>query len=226
MTPTPKILVAYADDHQLVRTTIVGFINASNNNEVIIEASNGKELIERIEDFPLKPDVCLVDINMPELNGFDTVVALKKKWPSIKVLVVSVFNNDLYIIKMIVSGADGYITKDCSPEELLNAISTLYKNGVYYSGHFSIPFINAIKQKMVRLPDFTNSELDLLKLCCTDLSYSQIAQNLQVSTRSVEGHRDSLFKKLQVQSRTGLVMYAVRSGIVPLEINATERLKR
>jgi two-component system, NarL family, invasion response regulator UvrY len=214
------ISVAYADDHKVVRKGIVSILSEFNTISIDIEADNGKELIEKIEKVEQLPDICIIDISMPVMNGFQTQMELHKRWPSIKTLVLTAYDIELYIIKMIVNGANGYLLKNCDPREIEQALISIKTTGVYHSEISTSHLFHAVKSREIILPNFTEKEMQVLKYCCSDLSYSQIADQMNTTRRSVEGYRDSLFKKLGVNSRTMLALYAVQFGIVSLEINA------
>ena len=222
MTDELVIRVAYADDHKVVRKGIISFINRLGGIQVDIEADNGRDLIKQIEAAKEIPDICMLDINMPEMNGFDTIIELKKKWPDIKVLVLTVFDVEIYIIRMIMYGANGYLLKSCDPDEIKNAIVSIYNHGMYYSDVVTRHFFNSVKNKEIKIPNLTGREIQVLNLCCGDLSYAQIAEKIGTTTRSVEGYRDSLFKKLNTNSRVSLAMFAVQFGLVPVEIYTSE----
>lgn len=214
--------IAYADDHKVVRKGLVFFLNSMWGIQVDIEADNGKDLITQLQNAGRLPDICLLDINMPEMNGFETIIKIKENWPQMKVLVLTVFDNEAYIIRMISYGANGYLLKSCDPEEIKAAILSIHNDGMYYSGNFTRQFVGDIKSKKVKPPKFTEGEALVLKYSCTDLSYSEIAGKLGTTTRSVEGYRDSLFKKLNVHNRVGLAMFAVQFGFAPIETYLTE----
>ncbi len=214
----PEIHIAYADDHTAVRKGIISFLSGLGGIVVDIEANNGKELIKQLEKVKRLPDVCLLDINMPQMDGFETLVEIKKRWQSMKVLILTVHDAELYVIRMIRNGANGYLLKSCDPEEIKKALFTIDTKGVYFSDVISSRFFHAIQNKEIKLPNFTAKEIEVLKYCCTDMSYAQIGEKMGTTSRSVEGYRDSLFKKLKVNSRVSLALYAVRFGYVPLEI--------
>ena len=222
MTDELVIRVAYADDHKVVRKGIISFINKLGGILVDIEADNGRDLIKQIEQAREIPDICMLDINMPEMNGFDTIVELKKKWPDIKVLVLTVFDVEIYIIRMIMYGANGYLLKSCDPDEIKNAIFSIHNSGMYYSDIVTRQFFNSVINKEIKIPNLTGREIQVLNNCCSDLSYAQIAEKIGTTTRSVEGYRDSLFKKLNTNSRVSLSMFAVQFGLVPVEIYTSE----
>lgn len=218
----PTIRIAYAEDHPIVRMGVVSYINSFEGMHVDIEAEDGKTLLTALENATEFPDICLLDISMPGMNGFETIVELKRRWPELKVLVFTVFEIDTYIIRMIKYGANGYLLKSCNSEEIKRAIHAIYNTGMYYSDKVTSQFIQDIRDNVIKLPHLTEKEMQVLKYTCTDLRYTEIAEALGTTTKSVEGARDYLFKKLNVNSRTGLAMYAVQFGIVPIERNASE----
>jgi two-component system invasion response regulator UvrY len=211
------VTIAYADDHNSVRKSIMSYLHDLGGIEVIIDAANGKELIEQIENSAIKPDVCLVDIRMPELNGFETISAIRHKWKGMKTLVLSTYVEEMYVLRMIRAGVNGYLSKSCDPEEIKDAILSIHHKGNYFSPLFSESMAIAIQNKESKIPNFTEKELVFLKHCCSDMTYLQIAQVMKSTPKSIEGYRDSLFKKLRVNSRVSLALFAVRSGIVPID---------
>lgn len=212
-----SVTVAYAEDHTAVRKSIISYIHGLGGVEVIIEASNGKELIEKIEKAPVKPDLCMVDIRMPLMNGFEAVAIIKERWKDMKTLVLTAFAEEMYVLRMIKAGVNGYLSKDCDPDEIKKAMISIYRTGIYYSELFAQKIAVALHNNRISMADFTAKEQDFLKHCCSDLTYIQIAQVMKSTPKSVEGYRDSLFKKLKVNSRVSLALFAVQIGIVPLE---------
>ncbi len=211
------ITVAYAEDHTAVRKSIISYMHSLGGVEVIIEASNGKELIEKIDQAPVKPDLCMTDIRMPLMNGFEAIAIIKQKWQNIKTLVLTAFAEEMYVVRMIRAGVNGYLCKDCDPEEIKQALISIYKTGIYYSELFARKIALALHNNEISMPDFTAREQDFLKHCCSDLTYIQIAHLMKGTPKSIEGYRDSLFKKLKINSRVILALFAVKTGTVPLE---------
>jgi DNA-binding NarL/FixJ family response regulator len=211
-----KILVAFADDHTTVRKTVAAFLTGLGGIEVIIQAANGKELIDAIEASERKPDVVVVDINMPVMNGFETVLRLKERWEHIRILVLTTFMDELYVCKMIRYGANGYLSKDCDPEEIKRALVAICEQGMYYSDFFVEKMAVVVKDKK-KEPRITERELQFMKHCISDLTYFQIASLMKTTQKSVEGYRDSLFRKLGINSRVGLAIFAIKSGLVTME---------
>ena len=219
------IRIAYADDHVLVRKGIISFLNGLGGMSVDIEADNGKELLDKIEKANDLPDVCLLDINMPDMNGFETIVKLKERWPQMKVLVFTVFELDVYIIRMVAYGANGYLLKSSGPDEIKKAISVVYRDGMYFSDAISRQNYHEM-QTTQKFPVLTVKEEQLLKYSCTDLSYAQIAEQVGVSFKSIEGVKERLFQKLNITNRVSLAMYAVQTGAVTIEMNTSDQQKK
>lgn len=207
------IHVAYADDHTVVRKSLITELKMQRGVSIDIEASDGKELLEKLSTAQNLPSVCLVDISMPPgMNGFDTTVEIKKRWPQVGVLILSQHDYEHYIIRMIQHGASGYLLKTTEPRELKDAITTIHNGGFYYSELVPKKWSEAVKQNLIKAVELTEMEKLVLKYSCSDLSYAEIALQLKTTKRGVEGHRDNLFRKLDVHSRVGLALYAVQFG--------------
>ncbi len=213
------VLVAYADDHTAVRKGIISYLKELGGIEVIIEAANGKELIDKIAASKKMPEICIVDINMPVMNGFEAVAYIAEKWPGIRMLALSVYMDELYVIKMIRAGVSGYLPKSCDPEEIKAALISIQQTGRYDSPLYLENVHAALHASRIKQPNFTEREILFLKHCCTDMTYIQIAQQMKCTAKSVEGYRDSLFRKLSVNSRVSLALFAVRSGFVTIDKN-------
>lgn len=216
------ITIAMADDHAMLRQGLASMIEAFGDYKVVLQAGNGKELIAMIDKKAL-PDIALLDISMPEMNGYDTAVYLQQHFPSIKMLAVSMMDNENAIIRMIKNGARGYVLKDAEPAELRQALYNVHTKGYHYSELVTSKLIfNMNRQGLDGGPlsasnsTFSARELDLLKYVCTELTYKEIADKMHVSPRTIDGYRDGLFEKLGVKTRIGLAMYAVKKGIVEL----------
>ena len=214
-----SVNVAIADDHKLLRLGLVQLVESLGFN-VIGEADNGLQMTEMLKK-NLKPDVILMDINMPVMDGLAATKWIKKNYPEIKVLGLSMLNDDPTIIKMIRSGAKGYLLKDTEPNELKRAISEVVTKGFYFSPLVNGRLINSITEEdQGKNPDeahLSEKELIFLNLICSDKSYREIADEMCLSVRTIDGYRDSLFQKLQVESRVGLVLYAVKKKIFVIE---------
>lgn len=214
-----KIKLALADDHTLFRKGVEELIEDFDNMEVLFSVENGKELLDRLRSAKILPDVCLLDINMPETNGFETAKAIKEQWPDIKILAVSVYDSEFNIITMLRAGAGGYILKDSQPQVLKQAIESLYQNGFYHSELVTGKLLHQIisTPKETTSSGLNEKELQFLKLCCSEMTYKEIADIMQMNHRTIDNYRDQLFQKLNIRSRTGLVLYALKTGIATLE---------
>jgi len=216
-----KKSVAVVDDHTLFRKGICSLINYFPGYYVQYDAGNGEEFINQVGEGEM-PAIILLDIAMPVMDGFATASWVRKNHPQVKILALSTMDSELAIVKMIKSGAHGYILKDAEPEELKQAFEKLFSLGYYYNDLVSRKIVQSVN-KLVDDEDglgllvkLTDRESHFLQLACSEKTYSEIAKEMFVSDRTVDGYRDALFKKLNVVSRVGLVIYALKNGIVKL----------
>jgi two-component system, NarL family, invasion response regulator UvrY len=216
-----KEKVVLVDDHVLLRNGLSALISSFQNCEVLFEANNGNDFIKKLDTSNM-PDMVLMDINMPEMDGYETTLWLKNNHPGIKVLALSMYDNENSIIRMFKAGARGYILKDCDPVELESAISSVASKGYYYTEMVTgrlIHSINAMAEEesgVKNLIQLSEREIAFLKLVCSELTYKEIADKMVLSPRTIDGYRDALFDKLNVKTRVGLVLYAIKNGIVCL----------
>ena len=207
--------IALADDHSLLRNGLAILVQ-SLGYDVLFEANNGNELTGIIEKGSV-PDLVLMDINMPEMDGFETTQWLRQHYPDVKVLALSMYDNEGSIIRMLKAGARGYILKDCDPAELKKAIEAVLNTGFYYSELVSGRLVHAINNDEKdghTIAHLNDREMEFLKYACTELTYKEIAEKMYLSPRTIDGYRDALFEKLNIKTRVGLVMYAIRNDIV------------
>jgi two-component system, NarL family, invasion response regulator UvrY len=210
-----QIQVAIADDHTLLRKALGKLIGSFEDYSVLFEADNGREIKKKINEH-LVPDLILLDVNMPEMDGFETAAWLHKNYPRIKVLALSMFSDERTIIRMLRQGARGYVMKNIDPEELKKALDSVMLKNFYLSEEISGKIISGLNKdvdKTVELPSLSPREKDFLQLICSEITYKDIAAKMFVSPRTVDEYRNSLFEKLKVKSRVGLVMYAIRNGL-------------
>ena len=211
--------IALADDHTVMRNGLATLLRDL-GYEILFEADNGKDFIAKINKQHL-PDVALLDINMPQMDGYDTAAWIKENVPEVKVLALSMYDDEAAIIRMLKNGAKGYVLKDSNISDVRAAIESVMSKGYYHSelvtgklihsiNHLDAPAHSSIKE----LLKLNTKEIDFLKFACTEMSYKQIAEKMFLSPRTVEGYRDTLFEKLGVKTRVGLVMYAIKNGIV------------
>jgi two-component system, NarL family, invasion response regulator UvrY len=216
-----KAKIAIADDHVLLRNGLANLLKDL-DYEIIFEADNGMEFLEKLKTKDV-PEVALMDINMPKMDGYDTTQWLKKNYPDIKVLALSMYDDENAIIRMLKCGAKGYILKDSEPSELKLAIQSLLTKGFYHSelvtgklihtiNHLDEPEHSSVKEVL----GLNEREIEFLKLACTEMTYKEIAETMCLSPRTIDGYRDALFEKLNLKSRVGLVLFAIKNGIIKM----------
>ena len=212
------INVALADDHLLLRNALATLINSFGNCRVICQAGSGKELADSINK-GINPDVVILDLNMPEMDGFETANWMQKNHPNVHVLMLTMYDSELSLIRLLQAGAKGFLKKDIHPDELKFAIQSVMQSGYYYSNHTTGKLVNLFRNQpegniSLQKAMLTDQEVEFLKLACTDLTYKEVAQRMGLNPRSVDSLRDQLFTKLDVKSRVGLAMVAIRHGVV------------
>ncbi len=217
MSKTGKnIQVAITDDHVLLRNALARLVNSFEGYTILFEADNGKDLRNKINQH-MVPDIVLLDVNMPEMDGFETTQWLHKNYPFIRVLVLSMQSDEKTIIKMFRLGAKGYLLKNAEPEELNKALNSIMEKNVYLSEYVSSKLVSGLHmdtEKDEQPLVLSEKEREFLRWACTELTYKDIAEKMNVSPRTVDDYRQALFNKLKVHSRVGLVMYAIRNEIV------------
>ena len=212
--------IALADDHVLLRNGLANLIR-NFGHEVLFEANNGEDMIKYIQ-VGKEPDLILMDINMPVKDGYESAAWLKNNYPEIKVLALSMLDDENAIIRMIKNGARGYVLKESEPAELRNAINAVLQKGFYYSEMVTGRLVHSISgvddgsQNSQQVIQLTEREIEFLKLACTEMTYKEIAAKMYLSPRTIDGYRDALFLKLDIKTRTGLVIYAIKNGIVKI----------
>lgn len=208
------ISIAIADDYELVRKGLRMTLIAHNDCAVDIEASDGVDLLEKLESAIKLPDVCILDISMPRMDGYTALKRIKYLWPQIKVIMISMHYNEYSVIKSFQDGANACLPKEVGADELREAIIKVSETGLYHS-EITSQFINKLVLKESINTDLTTKEIEFLRLNCSELNYKQIAEIMKVSHRTVDSYRDNLFKKLNVTSRTALAVFAIQTGISP-----------
>ncbi|KIC92204.1 response regulator transcription factor [Flavihumibacter sp. ZG627] len=209
--------VVLVDDHALLRNGLARLVEGFDQYQVIFEANNGKELMNMIDPLNL-PDIVLMDFNMPEMDGCATTSWLKRHYPDVKILALSMYDTENAIIRMFKAGVRGYVMKYADPKDLRTAMDALIQKGYYYSELVTgrlIHTINGYEEEEGRNPIsvLNDREIEFLQYACTEMTYKEIAGRMFLSPRTIDGYRDTLFEKLRLKTRVGLVTFAIRNGI-------------
>jgi len=212
------VKIALVDDHVLLRNALARLIAGFDTCEVILEVANGKELISQLKSDHL-PDVILLDLNMPGMDGFDTAEWIRNTYPSIHILMLTMYDSDQALIRLLQSGVKGFLKKDIHPAELKFAIQAVVQSGFYYSQQVSGKMANLFRSSNGNTMDLERAmlsslEISFLKHASTEKTYKEIAMEMKLNPRAIDSLRDHLFEKLDIKSRVGLAMYAIRQGIV------------
>lgn len=216
-----KITIGVAEDQTIYREGLVNMLNNTKGFEVIIEAVDGKDLVSQLER--KRPDVLLIDYRMPEMSGIKATYMIRKMLPDIKILILSMYDSNEFVIKSIENGANGYITKDEDPKEIIEAIESVLSTGYYLNDRTSKVVVNQLMGKGQMTPqfpinkiEFSSVELEIIRLICEEYSTNEIADMLCKSKRTVEGMRGAIMKKIKARNIIGVVMYAIKNKIVQL----------
>jgi len=213
--------IAIVDDHAMFRKGLSALVNLFPRYEVLFEAANGREMIERLK-YQRHPDIILLDISMPGMDGYETAEWLRTHHPEIHVLALSTMETEIAIIRMIRQGAKGYVLKDAEPEELKLAFDEVFSRGFFFNEQVTRTVMRNISQlvdensSLNTFVKLTQREMEFIRKACSEKSYQEIAKEMFVSERTVDGYREALFKKLSVSTRVGLVLYAVKNNLVVL----------
>ncbi|HXS37144.1 MAG TPA: response regulator transcription factor [Flavipsychrobacter sp.] len=217
------IHIAYAEDHVAIRKSVSLYLEQLGGVKVDIEANNGAELIYFLNKAHTQPDIILLDIQMPQMNGFETLRMLKQKWPDSKALVLTAFENELYLIRMIKLGANGYLLKSCHPNEIKEALIAIHQSDYYYNDVQSKKLLNKITCGEIDLPHFSDKEREFLKYCATDLKYGEIALKMHTTVKALDGYRNRLSEKLQINgSRITFALFSIQYGFAQIAVIPAE----
>ena len=212
-----KIQVALVDDHKLFRDGLAELIDKLDRYKVVIESDHGRDLQEKLQAGVL-PGIIILDINMKGMDGFETAQWLKEHYPDIPVLVLSMYENETAIIRMLKLGARGYLLKDIRKQELERAMDAVIDHGFYYTDLVTGKLVHVLHSPDAKEAVALNKrEMEFLKLACSEYTYKDIADRMNVSVHTVDGYRDALFEKLHARSRVGLVLYAIKQRIFLVE---------
>jgi DNA-binding NarL/FixJ family response regulator len=212
-----RIKVAIVDDHTLFRQGLSLLLSATQEVNVIFDADNGKAMMQKLNKNEL-PDLVLVDIDMPVMDGFLTTAWLRAHHPGISVLALSMFEDDRSIIGMLRNGAGGYLLKETRGAELVQAIKTVVAEGYYLNNQVSGKLLHNIQNKQVQQFNerFSANERKFLELCCSELTYKEIAGQMNLSPHTIDNYREAFFQEFDIRSRTGLAIFAIKNNLVTL----------
>lgn len=217
------IKIVLADDEVLFRKGIAFILERQKNMNVIFEASNGEELISFLEEQTTLPDIVIIDLKMPIINGVEATKIIRATFPDVKVIALTSYHTKSFIANMIDIGAVSYLVKNTTPQELITTINEVYTTGFYYNDYVLKVIHECIiipkKKTKSRFDDeqLTNREVEVLKLICKQHSGVEIAEKLFLSSRTVEGHRNNLLKKTECKNMIGLIIYAIQNEYVSME---------
>ncbi len=218
-----SIRIGIVDDQQLFRESLATVIKSVPGFALVMEAGNGLECLELLAAAKVRPGVLLIDIEMPGMDGMELNARLQEEFPEINVLVLSVYNREKLVSKVIGSGANGYLSKNCNKEELITAINVIHKTGFYVNSALLKAIqsganarTNSSQRRGSIDIELTAREKEVLALICRELNNAEIAERLFLSTRTVEGHRNNLLAKTGCRNTAGLVLFAVKYGFYEL----------
>ncbi|WP_341839803.1 response regulator transcription factor [Chitinophaga caseinilytica] len=214
------IKVAIADDHKIFRSGVIQTLTPYENINVVFEAEDGEHLLQIMQD--QLPDVILMDLKMPKMDGIQATIKVREKYPQVKIIILTMYEDDNFIVHLVENGANAYLLKNSEPEEIYEAICTTYEKGFYFNENVNLALLKKVlhKNKQQFKPTFKNEvqltdrELEVLKLICSEQTTQEISEQIFLSPRTVEGLRQKLLEKLGVKNTVGLVLYAFRNGLI------------
>jgi two-component system, NarL family, invasion response regulator UvrY len=210
--------ILLADDHILLRDALATLINSFDNCKIIAVADNGQQVKDCLTN-GAKPHLAILDLSMPIVDGYETTEWMQKNYPDVKILILTMYDSEIALIRLLQLGVRGFLKKDIHPYELKNALFAVLENGYYYSHNATGKLANLFQrsqqnQQTIEKAMLTDTEIAFLKLASTDLTYKEIAQQMKLTPRNIDSFRDGLFIKLDVKSRVGLAIYAVKNGVI------------
>ncbi|GAB4009571.1 response regulator transcription factor [Spirosoma migulaei] len=214
------VSIAIVDDHYLVAEALSNLIQKFDNYEILLIAANGRNFLDQLQRGNQLPDITLLDLNMPIMDGFETALQLRQRYPSVRVLALSMTDREDHIVRMVRNGARGYLLKDCRPEELHQALDDVMAKGFYYSDFLTSQLVRNLNAPLgngsISSFNLNEREYEFLKVACSELTYNDIADKMCVSPRTIDGYREAVFQKMNVRTRVGMVIEAVRHGLIEL----------
>lgn len=214
--PYYKILLV--DDHVLLRDALASLLGQFEDFKVLGVASNGLEMMDHFDKYTA-PDIIILDLNMPEMDGYQCAHWLQEHHPDVKIIVLTMYDSEIALIRLLQTGVRGFMKKDIHPTELRRALLSVLEDGYYYAQQTTGKLANLFKRSLdqrqsIEKSMLTTTEIEFLKLACSEMTYKEIAGLMNLTPRVVDSYRDALFEKLDVKSRVGLAIYAVKNGVV------------
>jgi len=212
-----KIKLAVVDDQLLFRRGLISLIKEFEEFDIVIEAQNGKELVDALKK--RKPHIVLLDLQMPVMDGIETTAYLNEKYPDIKVLILTMHDDDEFILHLIEKGANGFLLKNNSIEVVVDAIYSIMESGYYFNDRISKTMIKGLVRSKKIKPVFqttnlSDREIEIITLICKELTNKEISERLCLSIRTVENHRDKILEKIGARNTVGIVMFALKNNLL------------
>jgi DNA-binding NarL/FixJ family response regulator len=219
MNKSKKIKIVLAEDQELMRKSFISLLKEDKEFQVTGEASNGKELLELLKS--TTPDIVLLDIEMPVMNGMEALSVMSKRFPDIRVIILSMYSGPSFIYEMMARGARAYLAKNCDAETLFEAIHTVYHEGFYFDKNVSEAMLKGLQREkslnpILELMALSDREIEIVKTLCEGKTNKEIADTMNISENTVHYHRLNIYKKTKSRNITDLVKYAIKNGIIEL----------
>ncbi|WP_124640551.1 MULTISPECIES: response regulator transcription factor [Amniculibacterium] len=210
------INIALVDDHKIFSTALENMISSNPLYKVSIIGNHGDDFIEKLNAAKVHPEIVLMDVRMPYKDGIETTQYLTENHPNIKVIALTMEDNEDSIIKMLKAGAKGYLLKDIHPQILFDALETVHQKGVFYTDDLTQNLLKIKTEEKIAnelISSLKNTEKEFIKLACSEMTYKEIAEKMCLSPKTIDGYRDSVFSKLDVKSRVGIVLFALKNRL-------------
>lgn len=214
-----KITIGIADDQIIFRLGLINLLETFNGLKVVISANNGKDLLTQMKT--IVPDLVILDFRMPELNGLQTAMKIRKRYPQVRILILSMYNDQVFVIKGIEHGANGYLSKDSEAEEIEHAIHSTMNTGYYLNDQTTKQLVHQLVSEGKIVPSFSvnnhsfsTTELQVIKLICMEHTTPEIAEIMSKSVRTIEGLRTSVMQRIGARNIVGVVMYAMKNHLL------------
>ncbi|WP_114940925.1 MULTISPECIES: response regulator transcription factor [Mucilaginibacter] len=208
------IQIALVDDHKLFRSGMAALVTNFKRYNILFEAANGQELVNTIKSGTV-PDIVLLDISMPVMDGVEAAQVLRSKYPGVRIIILSMFEDAEKVLLMVKMGVKGYLLKDSEPYEVEDALLKVSQGELYYPEFVTRHLITNFNSKLENIK-LNPREIEFLRFTGTELTYKEIAEAMNISVRTVDSYRDQLFEKLQIKSRVGLVLYSIKNKLIEL----------